>query len=100
MIYTETILDDNDIVRIERQKNSPTGEWYSVWLSCRGNSIADSSDWIATTLPTLSNKKLKKEIKGEINIKISDQDLLLIRKVVKKATKLGWFDEMLKTVEP
>jgi hypothetical protein len=98
MIYVEKIRADAKDLSIERQNNSPNGKWYGVSV-CAGNVLlADNEEWISKTLPTLTDKELRKEFKEEYAINFSDDDIRLIKKVVKKAKKLGWFDEIDNTV--
>lgn len=94
MIYTEKITTDIKDFSIERQKDSPNGKWYGIWLASKGLSLADSDEWITETLPNLTDEELKSVFKEESKIKLSDDDIRLVRKVVRKAKKLGWFDEI------
>ena len=98
MIYIETILGDDDTFRIERQKNSPKGEWYGISLSRKGTGMADNDEWIAKTFPHLSMKETNTAFHEDSNIEFNSDDIKLMKKVVKEADKLGWFDKILKTV--
>ena len=95
MIYLETIADDLDTFRIERQKNEPDSAWYDLWIYKSNEPkwvkkfIADNENWIYWNLYPMLKKDPKTAI-SELDITRSDAKML--RKLIKKADKLGWFD--------
>jgi len=95
-MYIETITDNLDTFRIERQKDSFKGSWYGTVLfpSLVKGLLIDNEEWIAKTLPTLSDTDIIKIFMEEHNLFINPADVKIIRKVVRKAKKLGWFDEI------
>lgn len=89
MIYLEVISDEKSPYGIQRQKNSPTSDWYGIALIREDNSwLADSEDWIRA-IPDAKTDDIIKEL---AECKLSKADVLRLRKLVKKAIKLGWFD--------
>jgi len=88
MIYLEIIMDNKDTFRIERQKNKPNGNW--TWVSIyetEGEKFyADNEDWL---LDFLEEGGKIPNLKGEGS--------KIVNKLIKKADKLGWFDEIKKS---
>jgi hypothetical protein len=89
-MYIETITDNLDIFRIERQKNTPKGEWYGIALSCDGKYLADNDTYIAELYYSLRDNP--KRIMDELGLPHMDGNSKKIRKIIKKAHDLGWFE--------
>ena len=88
MMYLETICDTQDTFRLERQKNTPIGEWYGINLSkCRPKHlpsfICDNDTYIFSVLKGV-----------DILDEFSKEHQKIILKILKKANKLGWFDHL------
>lgn len=89
MIYLEVICDEESLYGIQRQKNKPTSKWYGIALIREDNTwVADSEAWIKA-IPDANTDDIIKEL---AEYKISEADVLRLRKLVKKAIKHGWFD--------
>lgn len=89
MIYVEVICDEKSPYGIQRQKNKPTSDWCGIALIREDNSwLADNEDWIKA-IPDVTTDDIIKEL---AECKLSKADVLRLRKLVKKAIKLGWFD--------
>jgi len=89
MIYLEVICDEKSPYGIQRQKNKPNSEWYSIALIREDNSwLADNENWIKA----IPNTPVDNIIKVVSETKLSKADVLRLRKLVKKAIKHGWFD--------
>ena len=88
MIYVERIYDDEGILYITRQKNKPRSKWYGVSIEREGDitPVSDNDEFIIE-IPTMSDKKLLLECD------LAPKEVDLVRKLVKKATKLGWFEK-------
>lgn len=97
MIYSEKIETDSGHTAIERQKNGVDKEWYGtdmLYKDANGEEqCADNETFLIKTLLPLLNSKdyveAKKYFKDElVTIKLFKQ----MRKVLKKADELGWFE--------
>ena len=84
MIYVETILDERTEIKIERQRALPDGDWYGLCILQGGTDIADNEYWIGSVLD-----RPRKCMMSELGI--SKEVAKDLRKVMKKARKLGWF---------
>lgn len=95
MIYIETICDDSDTFRIERQKNTPNGEWYGLWLylSETRKVLADNEEWILSDLYYSLRDNPKDDMK-EMGLEYNKKDAKALLKLIKKAIKLGWFNHL------
>ena len=100
MIYSEQIT--NDVLPgekeffIERQRNKPTERWYSLIVGLynpvgQDFIIADNQSWIHNILSRPSKEEAKWLTKDNINnLSYTARDGKHIKKLVKKAQKLGW----------
>lgn len=96
MIYTETILDNEDTFAITRQKSKPNGEWYGISLS-RGwkrKHMADSDKYIYDL--TKLTLYFLEEAFYEMDTDYSLARAKILTKLLKKADKLGWFNHLKK----
>lgn len=100
MIYIETITDNGDLFRIERQKDHSFGNWYGVSLilglshppTKHDCILSDNDEYIIGALYyTLRDNP--KEASEELNYQLNKDDIKLLLKLIRKADKLGWFDE-------
>ena len=82
MIYIETITDNEDTFRIERQKDTTYGKWYGIRLVRTDGDklLSDKESWLIDFL--------KEE---ECFKNMSEKENRLARKILKKADRLGWF---------
>ena len=86
MIYIELIMNNTDTFRIERQKNSLSGNWHGmeVYENVYGaDSLRISNEYIILSI-------LNREWRPPT---LTDSEFKTLRKVLNKADKLGWFDE-------
>ena len=95
MVYVETIMDNLDIFRIERQKNKVNGKWYGITLLSDGKSIADNEIFIYELIYSLRDNP--KRTMDELGLPRTDGNAKKILKLIKKALKLGWFEEVIST---
>ena len=98
MMYIETISDSNDTFRIERQKNTPNGKWYSIMLTQVNPDVllADNDSFIfALEVGLRDNPYVSMQI---IGIPHNKDHVKLLRKIIRKAIKLGWFNPSVELV--
>jgi len=98
MMYIETITDSNDTFRIERQKNTPDGKWYSIMLTQVNPDVflADNGDFIHDMEITLRDSPTR--VMKEIGLEYNKDHVKLLRKIIRKAIKLGWFNPSVESV--
>lgn len=96
MMYIETITDDQDTFRIERQKNSSKGKWYGLWIyqSDPQKELTNNEEWIISTL-YYSLRDNPKEGMKEIYLPYNKEHAKILVKLIKKACKSGWFDDVI-----
>jgi len=83
MIYIEKITDNDTTFFIERQKNKPNSKWYGLWIYGKDEkSISDNEFYILGIL----NREQRP-------LNLTDEELKILHKVIKKADKLGWFKD-------
>ena len=83
-MYIETITDDSDTFRVDRQKNTPDGEWYGISLTDQKDLYIDNDNYLISLIN--KEKKIKE---------LPKEDNKLIRQILKEAQSAGWFDYML-----
>lgn len=92
-MYIETITDDLNIFKLERQKNTPEGKWYGICFSSDDKALVDNDTYIIGELYYGMRDDWKRESR-DIGLEgITKNDAKTIVKIIKKADKLGWFDE-------
>jgi len=98
MIYIETITDSNDTFRIEREKNTSDGKWYSIMLTQVNPDVflADNDSFIFDLEVALKDNP--KQAMKEIGIEYNKDHVKLLRKIIRKAIKLGWFNPSVESV--
>jgi hypothetical protein len=95
MIYIETIADDLDCFRIERQKDKPKGNWYEITLvKVKINKdtiiISDNDTYILGILYGACKPSIT-ETFDYLKISYDKADVKTLKKIIRKADKLGWF---------
>ena len=102
-MYIESIADNEDLFRMERQKNTPDGGWYGVSLvvgqtpkfQLHDILISDNDDYIIGSL-YYSLRDNPREASKELELPLKKEDIKILLKLIKKADKLGWFDHLKK----
>jgi len=99
-IYSEEILTDSakGEFKLERQKNTPDGEWYGIQLSSYTEgawlSLADGDEWIAGKFYKQLIAGTYKE-KWDLDIPCNKKTAKALKALIKEAYKLGWFDYLI-----
>jgi hypothetical protein len=95
MIYLERICNDLNVFAIERQKDTPKGEWYGISLMSYQKCISDNDEWIYNNLMGLLKTKPPQAM-DELGLSYNKKEAVTIYKILRKADKLGWFDHLKK----
>ena len=86
---------DDDIAKLERQKNTPDGKWYGlsfIYTDMNGvEQLCDNGDWVMYTLFEWFFNKEHNTIRRELDVKWTKDTFKQIRKMFISARKLGWF---------
>lgn len=98
MMYIETIADNLDIFRIERQKDKVNGNWYGIALMSDNKILADNEIFIYELMYSLRDNP--KRTMDDLGLPHNSGNSKAILKLLKKAHKLGWFEDVVNTTTP
>jgi hypothetical protein len=98
MMYIETISNNEDTFRIERQRDTPDGAWYGLWLylsdiNGKERNLSDNDEYIIGEL-FYSLRDNPKRGMEEIGLEYNKDHAKILVKLIKKAYKLGWFEHL------
>ena len=96
MIHYEGIEQEGTGFAIQRQRNDDEDKWYGLSILDMNldswKTVADGEKWIEKKFVDQPKKKIIKACK-KLGFKgITKDDAKGIKKIFKKAVKLGWFD--------
>ena len=91
LIFSEEIEIAAKDIKISRQKDTPNGKWYGIMICGQDDVIADNEEWILNELyPRLKDK----DYYGLNKDGFDKETCKNMKRLIKTAIKLGWFDDI------